>query len=207
MDGAIWYNLVIRKKAGELMSSGKEYLESLGLEIAKRKYYNAAKVESVIADFSRRIAALEEENASLRTRAEALACGRVEIGDAILSAKTISQQIIAEAREQADAILAGARAEAERIALETEENTRAMTAACEAREQRTVRAAQDSYLQLREQCLDAVRMLDGEWQRFLCSFGGDAPEDGTDLPDDLPDKLGVIAQSLREIDADEKQEM
>ena len=83
------------------MPSGKEYFESLGLEIAKRKYYNAAKVESVIGEFSRRAAALEEENASLRKRVEALACGREEIGEAILSAKTISQQLIAEAREDA----------------------------------------------------------------------------------------------------------
>ena len=90
------------------MPSGKEYFESLGLEIAKRKYYNAAKVESVIGEFSRRAAALEEENASLRKRVEALACGREEIGEAILSAKTISQQLIAEAKEQAETILAEA---------------------------------------------------------------------------------------------------
>ena len=184
------------------MVSGKEYLESLGLEIAKRKYYNAAKVESVIGDFSRRIAALEEENSSLRARAESLACGRVEIGDAILSAKTISQQIIAEAREQADAILAEARAEAERIAEETQENARAATAACEAREQRTIRAVEDCYLQLREQCLDAVRMLDGEWQRFLCAFGEDAPEKEEALPEDLSERLGELAAGLAELEED-----
>ena len=187
------------------MATGKEYLESLGLEIAKRKYYNAAKVESVIGDFSRRIAALEEENASLRARAEALACGRVEIGDAILSAKTISQQIIAEAREQADAILAEARAEADRLAGESEESSRALKAACEEREQRTVRAAQDCYLQLREQCLSAVRLLDEEWQRFLCSFDDEAPEKEA-LPDDLSERLGAIAQSLDALGAEEDPE-
>ena len=48
------------------MATGKELLESLGLEIAKRKYYNAAKVESVIEDYDRRTAALREENAALR---------------------------------------------------------------------------------------------------------------------------------------------
>ena len=110
MRGAVCYNLLIRQKAGEAMALGKEYFESLGLEIAKRKYYNAAKVESVIEDFSRRAAvlegekaalekgraALESENAALRTRAEALSCGREEIGDAILSAKVISQQLLAD---------------------------------------------------------------------------------------------------------------
>ena len=171
------------------MPTGKEYFESLGLEIAKRKYYNAAKVESVIGDFSRRAAALEEENASLRKRVEALACGREEIGEAILSAKTISQQLIAEAKEQAESILADARAEAGRL-----------TAAAEEREQKTIRAAQESYLQLRGQCQEAVRLLDGEWQRFLCSFGDDLPEKKEALPGDLADRLGALAACIAEID-------
>lgn len=182
------------------MLSGKEYLESLGLEIAKRKYYNAAKVESVIGDFSRRAAALEEENASLRERVEALACGREEISEAILSAKTISQQIIAEAKKQAEAILEEARTEAGNIAAEAEECARARNAACEEREQRTIRAAEGSYLQMRGQCLDAVKMLDGEWQRFLCSLGDEAKEET--LPEDFTDKLGELAACLAEIDGE-----
>ena len=171
------------------MPSGKEYFESLGLEIAKRKYYNAAKVESVIGEFSRRAAALEEENASLRKRVEALACGREEIGEAILSAKTISQQLIAEAKEQAETILADARAEAGRLAAEAEE-----------REQRTIRAAQESYLQLRGQCQRAVKLLDGEWQRFLCSFGDELPAKEEALPGDFADRLGALAACLAEMD-------
>ena len=182
------------------MPSGKEYFESLGLEIAKRKYYNAAKVESVIGDFSRRAAALEEENASLRKRVEALACGREEIGEAILSAKTISQQLIAEAKEQAETILADARAEAGRLTADAEERSRALAAAAEEREQRTIRAAQESYLQLRGQCQSAVKLLDGEWQRFLCSFGDELPAKEEALPGDFADRLGALAACLAEMD-------
>ncbi len=184
------------------MALGKEYLESLGLEIAKRKYYNAAKVESVIEDFKRRSAALEGENASLRERVEALSCGREEIGEAILSAKTIARQLIAEAQEQADALLAEARDKAEAIVSEAEEKSRELTAACEEREQKTIRGAQDCYLQLRERCLGAVTLLDGEWQRFLCSLGDEPPKEEA-LPGDLEEKLGAIARSLDEIGADE----
>lgn len=182
------------------MPSGKEYFESLGLEIAKRKYYNAAKVESVIGEFSRRAAALEEENASLRKRVEALACGREEIGEAILSAKTISQQLIAEAKEQAETILADARAEAGRLTADAEERSRALAAAAEEREQRTIRAAQESYLQLRGQCQSAVKLLDGEWQRFLCSFGDELPAKEEALPGDFADRLGALAACLAEMD-------
>ncbi len=210
------------------MAQGKELLESLGLEIAKRKYYNAAKVESVIEDFSRRSdllegentalkgenTALKGENLTLRERVEALACGREEIGDAILSAKVISQQLIAEAKEQAEAILAEAREQAERLvaeaeekagrlSTEAEEKARALTAECAEREQRAVQAAEESYLHMREKSLDAVRLIDSEWQRFLCALGDDGPKKEP-LPADLADKLGEIAQSLGEIEAEDE---
>ncbi len=190
------------------MALGREYLELLGLEIAKKKYYNASRVESVIEDFSRRAAALERENVTLREQAQKLSSGREEIGEAILSAKAISQQIIAEAKEQAETILAEAREEAARIVAEAEEQTVRLSAEAEEktraltaeREQRAVRAAEESYLQLREKALETVRLLDGEWQRFLCALGDGAPEKEA-LPADLADKLGEIAQSLDEIGA------
>ncbi len=190
----------------------KEYLASLGLEIAKKKYYNAAKVESVIEDLTGRSDALEQENAALerentalRERVSALATGREEIGDAILSAKTIARQLIAEAQEEADALLAAAREEADRILSEAREKSGALLKDGESREQKTIRAAKESYLQLRESCLDAVRMLDGEWQRFLCSFAEDAPVPDR-LPEEFSDKLGELAACLSEIEEDAEAE-
>ena len=191
------------------MPLDREYLESLGLEIAKRKYYNASKVESVITGFSERAAALESENASLRERMEALSAGREEIGDAILSAKTIARQLIAEAQEKADALLAAANREAgetlsaakekaEALLAEAEEKRRALLEDGQTREQKTIRGAQEAYLHLREQCLDAVKLLDGEWQRFLCSFADEPGEEGK-LPDDLAERLGELAECLSDI--------
>lgn len=198
------------------MPLDRDYLESLGLEIAKKKYYNAAKVESVIEDFSHRSAALEGENAALRERVEALSAGREEIGEAILSAKTIARQLIAEAEEQAQGLLAAAQKEADQtlaaaqekaaaLVAEAEEKRRSLLEGGEAREQQTIRGAQEAYLHLREQCLDAVKMLDGEWQRFLCSFA-DAPDEEEKLPDDLADRLGELAECLSEIGEDSEAE-
>lgn len=184
------------------MASGKEYLEFLGLEIARRKFYIAEKVEKVVEDLCRRTEALEAENSELRARAEALACGREEIGEAILSAKTISQQLIAEAREQAETMLEEARKKAECLVAEAEERTSELSAACESREQKTIRAVEDCYLRMREECLGTAKILDSEWQRFLCSFGEEAPKGEQELPGDLSERLGAIAQSLSEIDAD-----
>ena len=187
------------------MALGKEYLESLGLEVIRKKFCSAAKVESVIEDFSRRIAELTEENAVLRQQKEKLATGREEIGEAILSAKTISQQIIAEAKEQAEAVLQEAREKADSILVEAEERAQEKKAVCETREQKTVSAVQDCYLQMREQCLDAVRTLDSEWQRFLCSFDNDEQKTEEALPEDLADKLGELAACLSEIDAEDEE--
>ena len=207
------------------MALDRDYLESLGLEIAKKKYYNAAKVEGVIETLRQRASALESENAALRERAETLSHDREEIGDAILSARTIARQIIAEAQEKADgllaeaqekadALLAGAREKADALlseakekasglASEAEERCRAQRESCEEREQRTIRSAQELYLQLREQCLDAAKQLDGEWQRFLCSFGEPETVSAEDaLPDDLDEKLGQLAEYLSEIEED-----
>ena len=202
------------------MALRKEYLESLGLEIARKKYYNASRVEDVIEDFGRRTAALqnekaalqnektalEKENASLNERVAALACGREEIGDAILSAKVISQQLITEAKERADAILAEAREEAARLTAEAEEKAREKSADFESRGQQAFGAMQDGYLRLRAECLDAVRRLDDEWQRFLSAFGEGKGEREEALPGDLADKLGEIAQSLGEIAAEDAEE-
>lgn len=188
------------------MALEKTYLESLGLEIAKKKYYNATRVEGVIEDFSRRTAALEEENRALRERVDNMTFGREEIGDAILSAKTIAQHLIAEAQEESDRILRETKAEAARLIKEAEQKRDAILSDCDGREHEAFLKVQNCYEHLRAQHLDALRELDDEWQRFLCSLseetqrapGESAGERKADaaLPDDLAEKVSAIADEL-----------
>ena len=207
------------------MAPDKDFLASLGLEIAKKKYYNAAKVESVVEELHSRAAALEEQNAALRARVEDMSYGKEEIGDAILSAKAIAQQLLAEAREEADALTAAAREKAEGLLAEAREEAEKQLSGvreeavrlkaeseerlsvCESREQEAIRRVEDIYLQLRGQYESALRTLDGEWQRFLCSLGDErAKKTEPPLPEDLAEKLGEIAQSLEEIGEEEENE-
>ena len=184
------------------MALDQDLLSSLGLEIAKRKYYNAAKVESVIEDFERRAAALGEENAALRARVESMSFAKEEIGDAILSAKTIAQQLLSEAQTEADGILAAARAEAGRLVSEAEEKRAALLSEAERREQEAIRRVENAYLQLRGQYAAAIGTLDQDWQRFLCSLDDESAQKAEPpLPEDLAERLGEIAQSLDEISA------
>ena len=212
------------------MALEKEYLESLGLEIAKRKYYNAAKVENVIEGFARRSAELESETAALRERAEAASSGTEEIGEAILSARSIARQLIAEAKEEADRLVAEAREEAEcrtaeakraaeEMLLDAQRRSsasdsrlanerQAFETACTDRERQMIEGVQEGYLRLREEYLGAVRRLDEAWQSYLCSFGergtdaaaGGEEPDGA-LPGDLTEKVRALAESLSEIGA------
>ena len=188
------------------MALNQEYLRSLGLEIAKKKYYNAARVESVIEEFHRHSAQLMQENRSLHERLDALSYGREEIGDAILSAKTLAQQILAEAQDKAAQILAEAQSKADALAAEAEGSRLSVSAACAAREAEAIERVRSCYTQLRELHCAAIEQLDGDWQRFLCSvdLGGSAG-DGA-LPDDLGDKLGAIAAGLEAIDSDAPEE-
>ena len=91
---------------------------------------------------------------------------------------------------------------------EAEGKAGTLSAEHEEREQKTIQAVEDCYLRMREECLKTAKTLDGEWQRFLCSFGEDAPGKKEGLPEDLEERLSAIAQSLSEISEDgEKQEI
>ena len=87
---------------------------------------------------------------------------------------------------------------------EAEDRLRERSAACETRERETFRAVKEGYLRLREECLGTAKQLDGEWQRFLCSFGDRAPEEEQALPEDLPDRLGELAACFAELEADDE---
>lgn len=202
------------------MALDRNYLESLGLEIAKKKYYNAARVETVIEDFNRRTDALEEENRALRARADAMTFGREEIGDAILSAKTIAQHLIAEAQEESARILREANEKAAQLISEAERQRKAILSDCDGREHQAFLKVQNCYEHLREQHVSSLRQLDDEWQRFLCSLSEEAqrgPADlsepaeesapageGESLPDDIAQKVSAIADELKSL-ADEQE--
>ena len=212
------------------MALDRNYLSSLGLEIAKKKYYNAAKVEDVLESFqldAARLAqensALGRENSDLRAKLDSLSYGREEIGDAILSAKTIAQQLIADAQqraealtaesiENADTLITAAQEKAERIVAEARERATALVSDAEAqrdailaeREKREHDAAESAsrlYQQLRARADDNVKLLDRAWQEFLCALGDEDAAAPEALPEGLSEKLGALAESLSSLDA------
>ena len=87
------------------MALDQAYFDAINIDLVKKKYYNANKVEAVLEDIKRQALLLNRENELLGRQLYALHGQKDEIGDTLLSAKAIAQQIIADAQTQAEKIL------------------------------------------------------------------------------------------------------
>lgn len=144
------------------MALDKDYFDDISIEIVKKKYYNANKVDRLLADIRRQALALTEENRQLRQRLEALSGQKDEIGETLLSAKTIARQMVEDASRKARETETEAEEKAEKTLQE---------AAAQAVE--TVRAAENEAAQrLAEANAQAQQALsDAEAQRSALEEG------------------------------------
>lgn len=215
------------------MALDEAYFNSISIDVAKKKYYNVNKVEAVLADIRREAAALNEENARLRSEVERMTSEKLSVGDAIISANDLAQKIISYANTQADEIVGAAKEKREQIMADTEDVKKLIAEANEraeeivrdaekrrdeiineAREQEnyTAQYVQRTFERLKEQQLETARRLNADYQKFLCGLYGDeeadasaeakAAESGKSaeaVPADLGEKVGAIAQVMRDI--------
>ena len=171
------------------MALDQAYFDAIDIEIVKKKYYNANKVEAVFEDIRRRARELTEENERMRRQLALLTGQKDEIGETLLSAKSIAQNVLREAQDRAEAIVA----EAEARARETE--------AAAARSEESVRRVEACYSRVREQLLGCVDELNADFQAYLCSLDGDAE---SAPPADLDEKVGAIAREIFALDDEER---
>lgn len=168
------------------MALDRDYFDAIQIDVVKKKYYNANKVEAVFEDIRQQAAALMDENERLRRELDARGGRRDELSEAVISAQAIYQRIIEKANARAEAILRDARRESEEI--------------------RQASAAQQEFAaQQVEACLSRVRRLqekaieeiNAQWQSFLCGLYPEDPvPEKSEAPDDLPDKVDAIAREL-----------
>ena len=90
------------------MPLDQTYFDTIRIDVVKKKYYNASAVDALLSDIRRQALALAEENEQLKSQLSAVGKQKEEIGEALLSAKTIARQIIHDAQCEADQILAEA---------------------------------------------------------------------------------------------------
>lgn len=160
------------------MALDQAYFDAIQIDVVKKKYYNANKVEALLKEIREQAIALQEENDRLRRQAEALRGRKDEISETLVSAKAISQQIIRDAEEQAEAMLAEAR-----------DRSREQFLAGVSREEEQ-RRRMDAYVQsIRGRLIDCADEIGADW-RALVSGQEEAP------PADLEEKVGAIAREL-----------
>ena len=169
------------------MALDQEYFDSIEIEVVRKKYYNANKVEAVFADIRRQAEELNRENEALRRELDKQRSRKTELSQAAISARDIYRRMIDKARAESEEMLAQAREESEAIraaALQQQEDCARQVGACLGR----VRRAQE----------EAIEGLSREWQRFLCGlYPEDRPEQ--QIPADLSDKVDAIARELSQI--------
>lgn len=182
------------------MALDKEYFDSIHIDVVKKKYYNANKVEAVFKEIRTQAEALQEENLRMRAELDALNGKKAEIGDAVLSAQVIYRDIVEKANAKAEAILADAKRQREEILEETRQQ-----------QDYAVQRVENCYSRMKEQHMACIEALNTEWQEFLCGL---FPEDGEEaetqetenLPSDLKEKVSTIAKVLFSMDAEEEED-
>lgn len=169
------------------MALDQAYFDSIHIDVVKKKYYNAHKVEAVFEDIRRQAEALEAENEALRAQLAALDDRKNEIGGAVLSAQSIYREVVAKANQRAQEIVAEAELRRQEI---LDEATR--------RQEYAVECVRVCYARMKEQHMACIEALNNEWQDFLCNL---LPEDPapSPAPGDLEEKVGAIAQELYSI--------
>lgn len=171
------------------MALNKEYFDAIHIDVVKKKYYNANKVEAVFRDIRTQAEALTAENEELRAQLEQLNGKKAEIGEAVISAQNIYRGIVGKANARADEIIASAR-----------EERRAIIQESHRQQEYAVAKVEKCYARMKEQHMAAIEAINAEWQEFLCGLFPEDEEPIPAVPADLSDKLGAIAKQLKEID-------
>ncbi len=193
------------------MALDQAYFDAISIDLVKKKYYNANKVQAVLEDIRRQALLLNRENELLGRQLYALHGQKDEIGDALLSAKTIAQQIISDAQSQAEKILGEARRLSREMSAEAERNTREAREEAEAQRRELPRRLDELDQRLRVQLLGMLEEISGELKDFSAAEGipaeeGDeeaavapVPADEASAPADLSEKVDAIARELEAI--------
>ena len=178
------------------MALDQAYFDSIQIELVKKKYYNANKVEAVLAEIRAEARLLLAENEELRRKLEEKNDPSAELTDAIYSAQSVYRAIVERANQRAEAILE--QAEQQRLAI-LDENRRQRDYA--------VQVVDQCLQRVRDQQQAAIETVNAAWQDFLCGlYPEDAPASAKrkgpaeaaaeEIPADLSEKVDAIAREL-----------
>ncbi len=173
------------------MALDREYFDAINIDLVKKKYYNANKVNAVLEDIRTQALAMTEELDTARAQLAALNGQKAEISEAVMSAQHIYREIVEKANTRAADIVA----EAERKRAAIEKNNARL-------EEYAVKRVESCFAMAREQHLAAIEAINSEWQEFLCGLDTAGTEedagDAMDLPSDIGERLAAIASGIKD---------
>lgn len=184
------------------MSLNKQFFDNISIELVKRKYYNANKVDALISSIRAEALSMDEELRSLREQLGALQSQKAEISEAVMSAQLMSSDIIQKANARSQEIAAEAEEKARTLLQEAEQQaaerldearTQAqgtvdeanahlekardihdeLTGCKQRRQEYAVDKVEACFAMLRQQHQDAIDSLNQKWQDFLCGLYDD----------------------------------
>lgn len=141
------------------MALNQAFFDAIDIEVVKKKYYNANKVNALLDDIRTQAFALSEENDSLREQLRILSEKKAEIGEALMGAQVLAKRIIEQANARADEIVRDAEKKRDDI---LKDSSKAQEYAAQ-----TVEEVID---ELKAEHLRCIDMLNARWQSFLCGL-------------------------------------
>lgn len=84
------------------MSLNQDYFDSIQIELIKKKYYDANKVDAILAELRHEAVSLQQENARLQEEYARLSAQKAEISEAVMSAQLLGSEIVQKANRQAE---------------------------------------------------------------------------------------------------------
>ena len=194
------------------MALDAEYFDSIYIEVVKRKYYEASKVQAVFEDIRRQAEALNAENERLRREQAEVTDRKVELGEVLLNAQTIYQEIVGRANEKAAAITEDAQRRSEEILSDARRQSELLLQRSRDQEEVAARRVEEAFDRMKQLHQQSIESLNAQWQDFLRSLDPEtdlernaqplpAPKtvsalEESELPPDLEEKVGAIASQL-----------
>lgn len=184
------------------MALNQDFFDSIQIDVVKRKYYNANKVNAVFDEIRLQAQELITENESLRA---ALSARDQEYENAkakLLTMQEVYRETLEKAHERADAVVREAKKKAERINTEAEEKN--------ARAERLVKECFNKVRKMEE---DKLSFLNSQMQSILQELGSgednplpveNKPEpaepESADSVESLERKISLLAKEIRELE-------
>ena len=150
------------------MSDILAYLDSVSIDVVKRKYYNANKVNAVFDELRAKITALLEENEQLRMALNSQSSEEQKSRETLESLQKAYREALSSAHAKADELLDSAAAESE-----------AMRKNAELRAESSARQVEECLNAVRVRAEQNVEFINTQLQQFLATLYEEEPEQNT----------------------------